>query len=191
MDNIQSAPCGYTGRVLRVNLSRRKSTIESLDYEEARRFVGGRGLAAKMLFEELKPGTDPLSPHNKPLFATGPVTGAIVPGGSRYVIVTKSPESGLFLDSYAGGHFPAEIKFAGYDIIIIEGKADGPTYLWIKDSHVEFRNGAHLWGKFTHETETLLKEEVGDANARVAVIGPGGENLSKFLRVSAVKSPPS
>ncbi|MFC2046687.1 aldehyde ferredoxin oxidoreductase family protein [Chloroflexota bacterium] len=174
---------GYTGRILRVNLTKKSSTVEPLNYEEARRFVGGRGLAAKILFDELLPGTDPLGPENKLIFATGPVTGTLAPGSSRYMIVTKSPETNLFLDTYAGGHFPAEIKYAGYDLIIIEGKAERPTYLWINDGNVELRDASHLWGKLSSDAETSLKKEAGDDNARVAVIGPGGENLSNLAIV--------
>lgn len=183
MGKTISVSGGYTGNILRVNLTKKSSTVESLDYREARRFVGGRGLAAKLLFDELQPGIDPLGPENKLIFATGPVTGTIVPGSSRCVIVTKSPETKLFLDSYAGGYFPAEIKYAGYDLIIIEGKAEKPTYLWIDDSSVELRDASHLWGKLTSEAETELKKEVGDDTARVAVIGPAGENLSNLAIV--------
>lgn len=171
---------GYTGNILRVNLTRKSAIVEPLNYREAQRFIGGRGLAAKILFDEVNPGVDPLGQENKLIFATGPVTGTLVPGSSRYVIVTKSPETKLFLDSYAGGYFPAEIKYAGYDGIIIEGKAKKPTYLWINDNNVELRDASHLWGKLTSEVETSLKKEVGDDTARVAVIGPAGENLSNL-----------
>jgi len=183
MAKTTSVSGGYTGNILRVNLTEKRAAVEPLDFEEARRFIGGRGLAAKILFDELCPGVDPLGPENKLILATGPVTGTLVPGSSRYVIVTKSPETNLFLDSYAGGYLPAEIKYAGYDIIIIEGKAENPTYLWINDSNVELRDASHLWGKLTYEAETRLKEEVGDSTARVAVIGPAGENLSNIAIV--------
>ncbi len=183
MGKTVSPAGGYAGRILRVNLTKKSSTVEPLNYEEARRFVGGRGLAAKILFDELLPGTDPLGPENKLIFATGPATGTLVPGSSRYMIVTKSPETNLFLDTYAGGHFPAEMKYAGYDLIIIKGKAEKPTYLWIDDGNVELRDASHLWGKLSSEAETNLKKEVGDDTARVAVIGPGGENLSNLAIV--------
>ena len=174
---------GYAGRILRVNLTKKVSTVESLNYTEARRFVGGRGLAAKMLFDELSPGTDPLGSENKLIFATGPVTGTMAPGSSRYMIVTKSPETNLFLDTYAGGHFPAEMKYAGYDHIIIEGAAEKPTYLWIDNDNVELRDASHLWGQLSSEAESNLKQEVNDDTTRVAVIGPGGENLSNLAIV--------
>jgi aldehyde:ferredoxin oxidoreductase len=174
---------GYTGKVLRVDLNKKTSTVEPLDYREAHRFIGGRGLAAKLLFDELPLGADPLGPENKLVLATGPLTGTLVPGSNRYVIVTKSPETNLFLDTYAGGDFSGEIKYAGYDLIIIEGKAEKPTYLWIDDSNVELREATHLWGKLTSETETSLKKEVDDETARVATIGPAGENLSNLAIV--------
>lgn len=183
MEKDIDTPGGYTGNILRVDLTSERVTVEPLDYGEARRFIGGRGLAAKILFDELPAGTEPLGPENKLIFATGPLTGTLVPGSSRYVIVTKSPETGLFLDSYAGGFFPAEIKYAGYDVIIIEGKAGKPIYLWIDDDNVEFRDASHLWGTLTSDAEVSLKEEVGDDTARVAVIGPAGENLSNLAIV--------
>lgn len=174
---------GYTGRILRVDLSEGTTRVEPLDYVEARRFIGGRGLGAKMLFDEVPPGTDPLGPDNKLFFVTGPVTGTIVPGSSRYVIVTKSPETNLFLDTYGGGYFPAEIKYAGYDAIVIEGQAQHPTYLWVSDEGTELRDATHLWGKPAYEGESALKEEVGDESARVAIIGPAGEKLSNLAVV--------
>jgi len=171
---------GYTGKVLRVDLKNQRSTVEPLSATDAQRFIGGRGLAAKVLFDEVPSHVNPLEPENKLIFATGPVTGTIVPGSSRYVVVTKSPQTHLFLDTYAGGEFPAEMKYAGYDLIILEDKAGSPIYVWIDDNHVEFREASHLWGKFTHETEAMLKSEVGDESARVAAIGPAGENLSNL-----------
>lgn len=183
MEETPTEAGGYTGNVLRVNLTKKSSAVEPLDYSEARRFIGGRGLAAKMLYDELPPHTDPLGSENKLIIATGPLTGTLVPGSSKYVIVTKSPETNLFLDTYSGGHFPAEIKYAGYDLIIIEGKADKPSYLWVDDERVELRDASHLWGKLAYEAETSLKKEVGDDTARVAVIGPAGENLSNLAIV--------
>ena len=171
---------GYTGKILRIDLSRKSSTVEPLNMLEARRFIGGRGLAAKLLFDEIPLGAEPLGPGNKLIFATGPVTGTLVPGSSRYVIVTKSPETKLFLDSYAGGDFPAEIKYAGYDFIIIEGNAEKPTYILIDDNNVELREATHLWGKTTFETETSLKKELRNDTVRIASIGPAGENLSNL-----------
>lgn len=180
---IHRRPGGYTGKILRVNLTEKKADVEEIDWESARLFIGGRGLFAKVLFDELPPGTDPLGPANKVILGSGPVTGTPVFGTSRAVLVTKSPETNLFLDSYSGGNFPAETKYAGYDYMVIEGKADRPSYLWIQDDKVEIRDASHLWGKLAYETESLLKKEAGNEKACVAVIGPAGERLSNLAIV--------
>lgn len=174
---------GYTGKVLRVDLTRRRIGVEETDWNTADLLVGGRGYAAKVLFDEVPAGVDPLGPDNKLIYATGPLTATLVPGSGRHVMVTKSPETGLFLDSYAGGHFAAEMKLAGYDFVIIEGRADRPSYLSIHDGHVEIRDGAHLWGMKAWDAETRLKREVGDEKARVSLIGPAGERLSNLAIV--------
>ena len=183
MEKVIAVSGGYAGKILRIDLDRQTSAVEPLDFGEARRFIGGRGLAAKFLFDEVPRGVDPLGAENKLILATGPVTGTLVPGASRYVMVTKSPETNLFFDSYAGGDFPAEIKYAGYDLIIIEGHSEKPVYLWIDDHTVELRDAGHLWGKTTLETETGLKKDAGDDAVRVASIGPAGENLSNLAMV--------
>ncbi|MDD5189567.1 MAG: aldehyde ferredoxin oxidoreductase family protein [Dehalococcoidales bacterium] len=174
---------GYTGKLLRIDLTRRQTAVEDIDLKLARQFIGGRGYGAKLLFDELKPFTDPLSPENKIIYATGPVTGTPVLGANRYVVVTKSPETGLFLDSYSGGCFAPEMKFAGYDFMIIEGKSSAPVSLWIKDDRIEFHDAAHLWGKNAWDAETQLKKDVGDPTARVSVIGPAGEKLSNLALI--------
>jgi aldehyde:ferredoxin oxidoreductase len=174
---------GYTRRLLRVNLTTKSTATEILEEDFLRKYYGGRALAGRILYDEVDPRTDPLSEGNKVIFATGPFTGSIVPGSNRYVIVTKSPETGLYLDSYSGGHFAAEMKFAGYDMFVIEGKADKPVYIWIDNDNVEIRDASHLWGKTTWETETQLLDEVGDHSAKAAVIGPAGERLSNLAIV--------
>ncbi len=174
---------GYVGKLLRVNLTDRSCSEEDLNDNTARLFLGGRGYCTKLLFDELSPGVDPLGPENKIIIGTGPLTGVPAVGADRYLIVTKSPATGLFVDTYAGSAFGPELKFAGYDFIIIEGKASSPVYLWIKNRRVEIRSASHLWGKLTWETETLLKEEVGDESAHVSLIGPAGEHLSSFAMV--------
>jgi len=174
---------GYTGRVLRLDLGAKKITVEETDWATARLFVGGRGYAARVLFNELSPGIDPLGTQNKVILGTGPITGTPVSGASRAVMVTKSPETNLFLDSYSGGFFPAETKFAGYDFIIIEGKAERPSYISVQNEKVEIKDAVHLWGKSTYETANLLKRESGDEKSCVAVIGPAGEHLSNLAMV--------
>ena len=175
---------GYAGTILRVNLTVASVRKQQLSPELARRFLGGLGVAAKILFDEVAPNLDSLSPQNKLIFATGPVTGCPVPGANRFVIVTKSPETGLFLDTYAGGHFAPELKFAGYDAIIIEGRAKKPVYMKIADDDVEINDALHIWGKDSWEAETILKNESGEKEAKVAVIGPAGENLVSYAVVS-------
>ncbi|MDL1896547.1 aldehyde ferredoxin oxidoreductase, partial [Anaerolineae bacterium CFX7] len=143
----------------------------------AEKYVGGRGLTSYLLYREMDPATDALSPENKLMFGTGPLTGTGAVAASRYVVVCKAPLTGTIACSNSGGFFGPEMKFAGYDIIILEGKASAPTYLYIHDDKVEFRSAAHLWGKSPEETDALVRAETS-AHAKVACIGPGGEKLS-------------
>lgn len=176
---------GYTGKVLRVDLGSEKISTEPLNKEWARQFIGGKGLGARYLFEELEPGVDPLSPENVLSIWTGPLVGTLVPLTSRYVIVTKSPLTGTFLDSYAGGFFGPEMKYAGFDGVIIKGKAKKPVYLWLNDGKAEIRDAKNIWGKDTYKTEELIRKETGEKMARVASIGVAGENLSLISSVTS------
>ena len=176
---------GYTGKVLRVDLTGEKITTEPLNREWAKRFIGGKGLGARYLFEELKPGVDPLSPDNVLMIWTGPLVGTMVPLTSRYAVVTKSPLTGTFLDSYAGGYFGPELKYAGFDSVIIKGKASKPVYLWINDGKAEIRDAKNLWGKDNFKTEELIRKETGQSRARVASTGPAGEKLSLIAGVTS------
>lgn len=169
---------GYCGTILRVNLSTGKITKEKLDLALAKKFIGGRGLGTYFLAKEIDPGVDPLAPENKLLFTTGPLTGSQAPTGGRYMVVTKSPLSGTIASSNSGGFWGAELKRAGYDLIIVEGKADKPCYININDSAVEIRSAEKYWGKLVSEASDLLTEDVGDPKARVVTIGPAGEKLS-------------
>lgn len=173
---------GYTGKILRVNLSEKSVKVEPLDIQEAVKFIGGRGLGSKILSEEIDPGVDPLSAENKLIFITGPLTGTNTPTGGRYMVVTKSPLTGTIACSNSGGYFGAELKFAGYDAIIFEGKADSPVYLYVADDQVEIKDASHLWGKVVSETTALLEKEHGE-KVKVAAIGPAGENLSRIAAV--------
>jgi aldehyde:ferredoxin oxidoreductase len=168
------------GKILRIDLSTGKMTKEPLDESLARNFIGGRGIASKILYDELPAGTDPLSPDNKLIFSAGPLTGTSAPTGGRYMVVTKGPLNGAIASSNSGGFFGKEFKTAGYDLIIFEGKSEKPVYVWIKDDEVEIRDASDLWGKNTHETTDILMEKVGDSKAKVACIGPAGEKLSKI-----------
>ncbi|MBW2016019.1 MAG: aldehyde ferredoxin oxidoreductase family protein [Deltaproteobacteria bacterium] len=171
---------GYTGNILRINLSDQTHRVEKLPPEIARDYIGGAGFAIKYLFDELGPGTDPLGPDNKLIFSVGPFTGTTVPCASRMAVAARSPLTGAVGMALTGGYFPAELKFAGFDMLIIEGKAEKPTYLWIKDGEVKFRPAGKAWGALTGDSQQIIKNELGDQNIRIACIGPAGEKMSKI-----------
>ena len=171
---------GYAGKVLRINLSDKTSREERLSPETARDFIGGAGFGIKYLFDEVKPGIDPLGPDNILIFAPGPFTGAGVPCASRMAVTGKSPLTGAVGMALSGGEFPTEIKHAGWDAIIIEGKADKPTYVAITGKGVRFHDAIHSWGTLTFDCQQIIKNELNDQNVRVCCIGPAGEHLSKI-----------
>ena len=177
---------GWTGKILRVDLTTRKIADEVLDPIVARDYIGGRGLGIYYLNRELDPTVEPLSPENMMCLFTGPLTGTRAATGARYMIMTKSPLTGALTTSNSGGHFPTEMKRAGYDGIIIKGRADQPTYLYVTPGGVELRSAAQLWGKDTEETTDLLLDETSP-KARVACIGPAGERLVRFASVQNEK----
>ena len=144
---------GYTGRYLEVDLTSGKFQVKETPRAWMRNYVGGTGFAARYLWDHLSPGIDPLGPENKLIFSTCPLTGTGAVRGARAWWIAKSPLTGTIGFSCTGGYFPAEIKFAGYDMIIFEGKADEPVYLWIEDDEVEIRSAIDLWGKDVSETE--------------------------------------
>lgn len=173
---------GYNGTILRINLSEGTVLREETNKDLAKRYIGGRGLASKMLMDEIDPAVDPLSPENKLIFATGPLTGTPTPTGGRYMVVTKAPLTGTIGSSNSGGYWGAELKFAGYDAIVFEGKAPNPVYINIVDDQVEIKDASSLWGKLVSEATAEL-EEVHGKKAKVAVIGPAGERLSMVAAV--------
>lgn len=168
------------GKVLRVNLTNGTVTKEDVSAELSKAYIGGRGLGGKMLTDEIPAGIDALSPENKLFFVTGPLTATAAPTGGRYMVVTKSPLNDVITSSNSGGFWGAELKFAGYDMLVVEGKAAEPVYISIKDDSVEIKPAGHLWGKNTNETTDLLLAEFGDPKARVANIGTAGEQLSRI-----------
>jgi aldehyde:ferredoxin oxidoreductase len=168
---------GYWGKALRVNLTTGGITTETLDDLFLRRYMGGWGFVAHHLLKELAPGIDPLGPDNKLIFATGPVTGQPIACGGRHVVGAKSPLTGGFGAAECGGFFGAELKRAGWDMVIVEGASPTPVYLWIKDGQVALRSAEHLWGQETYDVQAQIREELGDKAIRVAQIGPAGENL--------------
>ncbi|WZL71711.1 aldehyde ferredoxin oxidoreductase family protein [Clostridiaceae bacterium 35-E11] len=173
---------GYMGKILRINLKNRMIKVEDLNLEEAKKYIGGRGLGTKMLREEIDPQIDPLSSENKLIIINGPLTGTPTPTGGRYMVVTKAPLTGTVASSNSGGFWGAELKFAGYDAIIVEDKADSPVYINIEDDKVEIRDASHLWGKIVSETTALLEKECVE-KAKVLTIGPAGEKLSKLAAI--------
>jgi len=174
---------GYVGKLLRVNLTEEKTRAEILDEAIARKYLGGSGLGAKIVYDEIPPQVAPLDPENRLVFMTGPVTGTIAPSFGRYVVCTRSPLTGIWAESHSAGYWGPELKFAGYDGIVFEGKADSPVYVWIHDGEVEIRDAKHLWGMGTYKTETTLKGELEDEGIKVACIGPAGEKLVKIASV--------
>lgn len=173
----------YTGRYLRVDLT--KGEIKEVETEEwrARLYLGGNGFGTKVLWDEVPKGIDPFSPENRLIFSTGPLTGTIWPTAGRLEVIGKSPLTGIYGDANSGGHFAPELKFAGYDMIIFQGRSKRPVYLWVEDGHAELRDASHLWGKGTWETERIIRQEHGDERIKVAGIGPAGENLVRFAGV--------
>lgn len=174
---------GYSGKILRVDLTNSSTSVEKPKADFYRRYLGGTGLIAYYLLKEQRPAVDPLSPENMMVFATGVVTGAPVGGSGRNAIGTKSPLSNAFNTSEVGGYWGAELKRAGYDAVIIEGKAEKPVYLWIQDGKAEIRDAAHLWGKSVGETQEIMRQELGDPRVCTALIGPGGEKLVRYACV--------
>jgi aldehyde:ferredoxin oxidoreductase len=168
---------GYAGKILRIDLTNQSTKEEAVSEELARNYLGGAGFAIKYLYDELKPGTPALDKANKLFFAVGPLTATGAPCSSRMAVVAKSPLTNAVGMALAGGHFPAEMKRAGYDMIIIEGRAEKPTYIAIKDGEVRFRSAEKLKGMMTTDTQLFIKEELGDHNYRIACIGPAGERL--------------
>lgn len=173
---------GWMGTILRVDLSSGNIEKEPLSEELRRNYLGGRGINARILWDEVKPGTDGFAPENRLVFGNGPLTGTMVAAG-RLNISAMSPLTQILGDSNAGSHFSPEMKYAGYDHIVFTGKADKPVYLWIDDDKVELRDAQHLWGKLTDETQHMIKDEVGDPGIQIVCIGPAGENL---VRIAAV-----
>ena len=166
---------GYMGKILRVNLTSKECTEEPLNPKYARDYIGGTGLGNRIIYDEVPPSTDPLSPESKIVFTTGPVTATNYPSGGRYQICFKSPLTGILCDASSGGYWGADLKRAGYDALIVEGAADEPVYLWIHNQKIEFRPAAHLWGMDALKVQEAIQREIGDERIRVACIGPAGE----------------
>jgi aldehyde:ferredoxin oxidoreductase len=174
------------GKLLQIDLSNKKISEINVEDDVVRNFLGAKGLGAYLLYTMLKSQTDPLSPDNLLMFLNGPLTGTSFPTSGRTTVVTKSPLTGLFLDSHAGGFFGPELKKTGYDGIVLKGASEKPVYLWINDGKVEIRDATHLWGLPVSETVKKIREDT-DEKAHVASIGPAGENLVKFASITIDK----
>lgn len=173
-------PYGHNGKVLHVNLSSRTVSEEQVPEIIYRRYLGGGALSLYYLLRELRPGVDPLGPENILIFAASAVTGTPALGFSRFTVAAKSPLTNAFGEAEAGGWWGPELKFAGFDAIVIKGKADKPIYLWIQNGKAELREASYLWGQFAKETQEMIRKELGDEKVRIALIGPGGEKLVRY-----------
>lgn len=174
---------GYAGKILMVDLSNGTIDIEKPGEDIYRKYLGGSALGLYYLLKECPPKADPLGPDNVLVFTSGPTVGAPFPGNSRLNATAKSPLTGMVGDSQIGGYLPAELKFSGFDAIIIKGNSSKPVYLWINNGEAEIQDARHLWGKDSIETENIIKQEIGDPKTRILEIGPAGEKLS---RISAI-----
>ena len=171
---------GYAGKILRVNLTTKNITTEEIGESFCRKYLGGAGFIAYYLLKELPQGVESLGPDNKLIFATGPLTGIRLSGSARHCVGAKSPLTNTIAKSEAGEFWGPELKAAGFDAVIIEGKADKPVYLSISDGQASIKDAAHLWGKNTKETQAIIRTELQDEHVRVAMIGPGGEKLVRY-----------
>ena len=172
---------GYAGKVLIVDLNTGRTRVEPLNMDYAKKYVGGIGLGMRLWLDNVKAGVAPLSPENPLVLALGPISGTIFPtAGNGHAFVAKSPATLGIGEAVAHGTFGSEMKRAGYDAVILEGKAEKPVYLWIDDDSVQLLDAAHLLGKSPSETEDAIKDDLGDYYVRVAAIGLAGEKLSKI-----------
>jgi len=175
---------GYNRKILRIDLTDKKIEVEEPDDFIYRNYLGGAGLSAYYILRELPKGIDPLSPDNMLVIMCSVITGAPIPGASRFTVAGKSPLTNAYGESEAGGWWGPELKQAGYDGIIIKGKSPKPVYIWINDGEVEIKDATKLWGMFTGDSQSAIKEELGDDKVRVLQIGPGGEKLVRYACIT-------
>jgi len=175
---------GYSGKILHVDLSTRSFAVEQPDEKVYRKYLGGSCLGVYYVMKEMKAGTDPLSEGNVIVFSVGPLAGSQISGTARHSVTGKSPLTGAIGASEAGGYWAPELKFAGFDAIVVKGKASGPAYLWVHDGEFELRDASKVWGKVTGEAEAIIAEELGDERVRILQIGPAGENLVKYANIA-------
>ena len=173
---------GWVGNILKIDLSSGESTIEPTEsYVED--YLGGRGLGVRLIYDNFRPGTDAFDPGNPLIFNTGPLSGTALPGSGRVDVTALSPMSKLRAKSNFGAYWGPELKFAGYDHVMITGKAASPCYIFINDGKVEIRDAAQLWGKDTFETQKMIQDELGDPEIKSVCIGPAGERCPGPFRL--------
>jgi aldehyde:ferredoxin oxidoreductase len=173
---------GFQGKILRVNLTSRKIIVEDLNEDWTKKFIGGRGYGTKIMYEEVDPKVDPLSEKNKVIIATGPLGGTLAPSSGRTMVITKGPLTGTIACSNVGGYFGPALKHTGFDMVIIEGKAKEPVYLWIYKGITELRPAKDVWGKLADEADKILREKT-HPKAETMEIGPAGEKQSLVANV--------
>ena len=174
---------GYAGKILRVDLSTGQMRVDGLPENLLRKFIGVSALGAKIIYDELDPSIGPLDPDNLLIFLTGPLTGTMCPSCGRYCVCTRSPLTNIWAEAHAAGYWGPELKFAGFDGIVIKGKSERPVYLWIKDGAYELKDAAALWGRDAYETEEALRKELQDEKVKVSCIGQAGERLARISSI--------
>jgi aldehyde:ferredoxin oxidoreductase len=177
-------PNGYWGKILRVDLTTGEIRVEEKNEKFYRMYLGGRGIIAYYLLNEVHPKADPLGAGNLLIFAPSVLTGAGIPGSGRNSVGAKSPLTGAYGEGEGGGDWGVRLRWAGYDALVVAGVSASPVYLWINNHTVEIRDAGHLWGLETHPAQTAIQEEVGDSKLSTAIIGPGGERLVRFACIS-------
>jgi aldehyde:ferredoxin oxidoreductase len=182
MNEIAAIPFGYAGFLLRVDLSKQQLKIQTPDKHQLTMFIGGSGFGAHLIYEEVGQA-DPLGPDNLLAFMTGPLTGTIAPSAGRFIVCARSPLTGLWGEANSGGQWGPELKFSGFDGILVHGRSKKPVYLTIFDGEPKIRDASDLWGKDTYETETAIRSEFGDKQIKVACIGPAGERQARIAGI--------
>ncbi|UCE15380.1 MAG: aldehyde ferredoxin oxidoreductase family protein [Candidatus Bathyarchaeota archaeon] len=175
---------GYAGKILYVDLRHKKTTIKPTQNKFCEKYIGGNGFAIRLLYDNTKPNIDPLSPENVLIFAVGPFAGTMVPTSGKYIVQAKSPLTNFMGESVSSGAWGQAFKRAGYDAMVIKGRAEKPTYLFLDDNIIEFRDAKNLWGKDSLQTGELIVDEIGDENVCPATIGPAGENLVQLANIT-------
>jgi aldehyde:ferredoxin oxidoreductase len=177
---------GIQGKILRINLTTRSSKVEELTSSLVEKYIGGRGLGAYFLAKEVKPDTEAFSEQNKLVFMNGPLSGTLIPGNNKICVTFKSPLTNSYSYSLCGGHFGPELKFAGYDGLIIEGSSSTPVYVWINNEQVEIRDATNIWGTLVPDAESLIRNELGgDNSTQISIIGISGENLNRYACITS------